>query len=191
MTKKSTNWANNPAFVPDNTTNKLILLFVMDKMEMPLTEDSIISICTSKNAWLKYMDCKDVLWQLVDVGYIAKTAIDDENRYNITFQGRNCLSNFFLKIPSSTREEITKFAKENRMDFKRAQEYVGTYFKNKDDSYTASLKIRNPLETQNLFELKVVLPSRKSAITATKKWKEKAPIIFETVYDMLDDDNNA
>ena len=125
------------------------------------------------------------MWKLLDVGYIAKTSTDDADRYNITYEGRNCLSNFFLKIPSSTREEITNFAKENRMDFKRAQEYVGNYFKNADGSYTVALKIKDPLEAQNLFELKVVLPSRKSAINATKQWKTCAPQIFENVYETL------
>lgn len=189
--KNSSNWLNNPVFVPDNTVNKLILLFIMDKMEIPLTEDSIIDICTSRNSWLKYMDCKDVMWQLLDVGYIAKTTTsDDENRYNITYEGRNCLSHFFLKIPSSTREEITTFAKTYRMDFKRAQEYAGTYFKNTDGSYTASLKIRDPLESQNLFEIKIVFPSRKAAIKATKKWKDNAPLIFENAYETLSDDSD-
>ena len=183
--KKSTNWLNNPVFVPDSTTNKLIFLFVMDKMEIPLTEDSIIDICTSRNLWLKYMDCKDVMWQLLDVGYIAKTSTGDGDRYNITYEGRSCLSNFFLKIPSSTREEITNFARENRLDFKRAQEYVGAYSKNNDGSYTTALKIKDPLEAQNLFEIKIVYSSRKSAINATKNWKNVAPQIYENVYETL------
>ena len=189
--KKTINWMNNPIFVPDNTTMKLILLFVMDKMEIPLTEDSIIDICTSRNAWLRYMDCKDCMWQLLEIGYLAKTNLGDCDRYNITYEGRNCLSNFYTKIPVSTREEITNFAKENRMDFKRAQEYVGNYFKNNDGSYTICLKIKDPLEAQNLFELKIVYPSRKSAIDATKKWKSVAPQIFENIYETLlseDDD---
>ena len=189
--RNNSNWLNNPVFVPDNTINKLIFLFVLDKMEIPLTEDSIIDICTSRNEWLKYMDCKDVMWQLLDVGYIAKTANEDVPRYNITNEGRNCLSNFYLKIPSSTREEITVFAKENRMVFKRAQEYTGTYYKNSDGSYTTALKIKDPLQAQNLFELKIVLQSRKSAVNATKKWREKAPSIYESVYETLcDDDTN-
>ncbi|MGN1212944.1 MAG: DUF4364 family protein [Christensenellales bacterium] len=189
--RNNSNWLNNPVFVPDNTINKLIFLFVLDKMEIPLTEDSIIDICTSRNEWLKYMDCKDVMWQLLDVGYIAKTANEDVPRYNITNEGRNCLSNFYLKIPSSTREEITVFAKENRMVFKRAQEYTGTYYKNSDGSYTTALKIKDPLQSQNLFELKIVLQSRKSAVNATKKWREKAPSIYESVYEILcDDDTN-
>lgn len=191
--RNNSNWLNNPVFVPDNTINKLIFLFVMDKMEIPLTEDSIIDICTSRNNWLKYMDCKDVMWQLLDVGYIAKTVNEDATIYNITHEGRNCLSlsNFYLKIPISTREEITAFAKENRMDFKRSQEYIGKYFKNNDGSYTTALKIKDPLQSQNMFEIKIVLPSRKSAVNATKKWQKKAPQIFENVYEILcDDDNN-
>ena len=188
--KKQTNWINNPIFVPDNTTMKLILLYVLEKMEIPLTEDSIIDICTSKNSWLRYMDCKDCMWQLLEIGYIAKTNAGEFDRYNITYDGRNCLSNFYLKIPSTTRDAISTFAKENRMEFKRAQEYVGNYFKNPDGSYTISLKIKDPLEAQNLFELKIVYPSRKSAIDATKKWKSTAPQIFEYVYDSLVPDEN-
>ena len=46
-----------PEFTPDETVNKLILLFVLDQMEIPLTENSIIDICTSRNDWLNYMEC--------------------------------------------------------------------------------------------------------------------------------------
>ncbi len=173
-------------FIADSTVNKLILLFVLDKMEIPLTENSIVAITTSRNSWLNYMDCKDVLWQLIEVGFVYKTVDKtSESRYNITYEGRNCLSHFFLKIPSSLREEITAFAKNNRMNFKRAQEYVGDYYKNPDGSHTAVLRIRDPLEPQSLFEIKLKLPTRHSAIIAVKKWKDKAPKIYENIYELL------
>ena len=38
-------------FEQDNTIHKLKLLFVLDKMEIPLTENNIIDICTSSNNW--------------------------------------------------------------------------------------------------------------------------------------------
>ena len=43
----------------DDTTKKLILLYVLDQMEIPLTEESIMAICTNKNDWLEYLDCKE------------------------------------------------------------------------------------------------------------------------------------
>ena len=59
-------------FVADNTVNKLILLWVLDKMDIPLTETSILEICTSQNDWVSYMDCKDLLYQLLTAKFIYK-----------------------------------------------------------------------------------------------------------------------
>ena len=179
-------------FVADSMINKLIFLFMLDKMEIPLTENSIIDICTNTNNWLSYMDCKDVMWQLLDVNFIYKTIdSESESRYNITLEGRNCLSHFFQKIPSSLREDITQFAKNNRMKFKRAQEYVGKYLKTKDGSYQCSLQIKDPLEGKNIFEMKINMPTNKLANKACSKWKEKAPVIYETIYELLSNENDT
>ena len=40
----------------DSSLNKLILLFVFDKMEVPLSENTVLDMCTSSNNWLAYMD---------------------------------------------------------------------------------------------------------------------------------------
>lgn len=175
------------SFVADDIVNKLILLFIFDKMEMPLTETSLIDICTNKNDWLNYIDYKNIMWQLQNVNLIYKT-VDSENesRYNITIQGRECLSHFFYKIPISLREEITLFAKNNRMQFKRNQEYVGKYLKNNDGSYTATLQIKDTLEGRSMFQVKISVPTCKQAINVCKNWKDKAPQIYEKIYDLVD-----
>ena len=38
----------------DSTTNKLILLFVFDKMETALTESTILDLCCYKNNWIDF-----------------------------------------------------------------------------------------------------------------------------------------
>ena len=54
----------------DNTQNKLLLLFVFDKMEIPLSENTLIDLCCQTNNWITYMDCKQALLQLIDLGLI-------------------------------------------------------------------------------------------------------------------------
>ena len=175
-------------FMVDSTTNKLKLLFLLEKMEIPLTENSIIDICTSRNTWLNYMDCKDVLWQLQEVGYIFKSeGENEEERYGITYDGRNCLSHFFQRIPQSLREEITNFARDNRMNFKRTQEYVSEYVKTQDGSYRVILKIKEPMIPQSLLEIKLKTPTRHTAIATCKKWQDNAPNVFEYIYDNVID----
>ncbi len=174
-----------PEFTPDETVNKLILLFVLDQMEIPLTENSIIDICTSRNDWLNYMECMLILADLIKVGFIYEDNTDDEARYGITNEGRNCLSYFFNRIPQSRREAISTFAKEKRMEFKRSQEYVSDYQKNEDGSYTITLRIKEPSLTSPLLEVKMRAPNRNSAVLTCKKWNEQAPNVFEYLYDTL------
>ena len=58
---------------------KLILLFTLDKMEFPLTENTIFDICYYRNNWISYMDCKDYLYKLVDANLIYKSEISQMN----------------------------------------------------------------------------------------------------------------
>jgi len=181
-------------FTPDLTTKKLILLFILDRIEIPLTENSIIDICTSRNNWLNYMDCKEILPQLINAKFIYKLDSQYEQdpkdiRYSITVEGRNCLSHFFSRIRQSTREEISEFAKLNRMVFKRSQEYLYDYFKNPDGSHSVVLKIKEPMLAQPMFEIKLKTSTRSMAVNAGKKWCNKAAQIYEFVFENLISDN--
>ena len=83
------------------------------------------------------------------------------------------------------REEITEFTKQNRMAFKRSQEYIADYEKIDDGSYNLNLKIRSPMASEPMFKLEFRAPSRATAINACKLWREKAPMIYESVYENL------
>ena len=182
-------FGENMDFEQENTISKLKLLFVLDKMEIPLTENNIIDICTSSNNWFTYLDVKEAMYELLNVKFICEEKIDgEETRYSITFDGRNCLSHFYYRIPQDIREKITNYAQENRMNLKRSQEYVSEYTKNSDGTYSVMLKIKEPILTSSLLEIKLKAPTRQSAVEASKRWTEKAPAIYENIYDSLLDD---
>ena len=173
-------------FVQDNTIQKIKLLFVLEKMEIPLTENNIIDICTASNNWFTYLDLKEALIELIQVGFIFENKIEnEENRYSITFDGRNCLSHFYYRIPKDIREKITAYAQDNRLNLKRSQEYISEYTKNDDGSYTVTLKIKEPESTASMLVLKLKVPNRQIALETTKKWTTKAPLIYENIYDNL------
>jgi len=173
--------------ITDPMECKLIILFTLDKMEFPLTENTILDICYCRNNWISYMDCKECLYKLVESNLIYKTSgKDGEERFNITYDGRNCLNHFYVKIPDYLREQITEYTKLNRMHFKRSQEYVSSFDKSEDGSYIVVLKIRSgTLQDEALFEIKIKAPSRQSAIEACKKWQEQAHNAYESIYELL------
>ena len=173
----------------DHTVYKLILLFVFDKMEVPLSENTILDMCTGSNNWIPYMDCKLVIKQLLDesnfIYHINANTAGAEPLYTITPEGRVCLAHFFIRIPSTLREEISEYVKQNRMNYRRKQEYFADYHKNADGSYTVILRIIDSV--QPVFEVKLNVPSRPTAKWIYKKWEEKAAQVYSTLYDMLVD----
>lgn len=170
----------------DAVTNKLIILSCLEKMEMPLTETSIIDICTVKNEWINYMDCLDLLYQLTEAKLIYKTECKEgEMRYNITFEGRECLSYFYSRIPASLYEEISQYCKQNRLLVKQSQEYYANYTDAEDGSYIVTMRIYENLISKPLFEINIKAPTRQSAEEACKKWRTSAPNIYEYIFENL------
>lgn len=170
----------------EKVRNKLILLFFMEKMEIPLTKNSILDICSLENDWISYMECVSMIIDLTEMNFIYKTEnVEHEELYSITYEGRNCLAQLYLRIPYTLREKITEYVKQNKLFVKTSQEYTTNYTKNEDGSYTVSLRIYEPMINSPMFEIKIKAPSRQSAIEAEQKWKKKAPIIYENVYENL------
>jgi len=131
------------------------------------------------------MDCKPILNTLLEHSFIYNVSNSGEPLYSITPDGRVCLADFFVQIPSSTREEISAFVKNNRVKYRKKQECEADYFMNKDGTYTVYLKILEP--SQPLLELKFVVPNRQTAKNIYKKWEEKAANVYATIYDNLVD----
>ncbi|MBQ7578989.1 MAG: DUF4364 family protein [Clostridia bacterium] len=167
--------------------SKLVLLFVFDKMEIPLTEETILDMCSSQNAWISYMLCKEDMAELLESGFIIISSNKSgEKYYSITTEGRMCLNYFFVNIPSSLREEISNYIKANRLSFRRKQEYFRDYSRNDDGSYTVLLKILDPAGSK--LELKLNVANRASAQDIYKKWENKASEVYGALYDILIDD---
>ena len=170
----------------DSSLYKLIILFVFDKMEAPLSENTVLDMCCSANNWISYIDCQPIINSLKDIGWISDIgSTQGEPLYSITPDGRVCLANFFVKIPASLREEIALFIRNNKIKYRRKQECTADYFMNKDGTYTVYLKILEP--SQPLMELKFVVPNRQIAKDIYKKWEEKAANVYSTLYDNLVD----
>lgn len=170
----------------DAVINKLIILSCLEKMEMPLTENSLIEICSVKNDWINYMDCLDLLFQLSQAKLIYKTECKEgEMRYTLTFEGRECLTYFYKKIPPDLRDQITEYCKTNRIYIKQAQEYYANYADADDGSYVVTLRIYESLISSPLFEIQVKAPTRQAAEEACKKWRQSAPSVYEYIFDNL------
>ena len=170
----------------ETSVNKLIVLFVFDKMETALSERTIVEMCTAGNNWLNYMDCMELLPKLLDDGFIClASSTDDEPLYTITSDGRESLHNFYINIPKSIRNEIDAFIKKNSGKLRNRQECKADYYQNADGTYTVFLKILAPV--QPMLELTFVVPDKKTAQNIYKNWECKASELYSAIYETLVD----
>ena len=169
----------------DSTLIKLILLYAMDKMDVPLEEDVLTDLCTGDHDWMNYMDCKDALAALEEVSFLQKKNQQNKITYSITPEGRMCLANFYTRIPISLREEINTSVKNDRMNYRRRQEYVSDYYRNSDQTYTVHLRILKPGGEGVLVELKMVVESLETAAFIYKNWQKRASTVYSALCDTL------
>ena len=170
----------------ETSVNKLIVLFVFDKMESALSERTILETCSAVNNWLNYMDCKELIPRLLEDGFICRiSSHEEEPLYTITSDGRDSLNNFYINIPKSIRDEISSFIKKNSGKLRNRQECKSDYYQNVDGTYTVFLKILAPV--QPMLELKFVIPDKKTAQNIYKNWECKASELYSAIYDTLVD----
>ncbi len=167
----------------ETSVNKLILLFVFDKMETALSERTIVDMCTAGNNWLNYMDCKELLPRLLEDGFICRIPSAEDALYTITSDGRESLNSFYINIPKSIRDEISVFVKKNSGKLRNRQECKSDYYQNVDGTYTVFLKILAPV--QPMLELKFVVPDKKTAQNIYKNWESKASELYSAIYETL------
>ncbi len=169
----------------DSTQNKLILLFVFDKMETALTESTILDLCCYKNNWIDFTNCKQTLYDIVTNGFVYKSVPmgGGEELYDLTAEGRWCLKNFYTRIPSSVRQLISDDIKKKRIDYRRRQDYIATYTKCPDGSYDVVLKIVEP--TKTTFEVKLNVMTRNIAKYLERSWQDKAANVYGKITEIL------
>lgn len=170
----------------ETSVNKLIMLFIFEKMVSALSEHTILEICTTENSWLNYMDCMELLPRLLEDGFICRSSSpEEEPLYTITSDGRDSLNNFYINIPKSLRDEISLYVKNNSGKLRNRQECKSDYFQNADGTYTVLLKILAPL--QPMLDLKFVVPDKKTAQNIYKNWEYKASDLYSAIYETLVD----
>ncbi|MFI3229524.1 MAG: DUF4364 family protein [Bacillota bacterium] len=168
----------------ETTNNKLLVLFLLDKLEIAISEQLLLEICSIENVWMPYFCCSQVLGELKEAKFIKYSKADGESDLlSLTSNGRQCLSAFFTDIPLSQRDDVTEFVKNKRVDYRKKQEFMADYRHNEDGTFTVRLKI---MEIANpMLDLKMTVESKALATDITAKWSKVAAEAYRGLCDLL------
>jgi DNA-binding PadR family transcriptional regulator len=165
-----------------STLYKLIVLYMLDKVNFPLTNERISDFILGMD-YTDYFTLQQVISELSETGLVYMTTIRNTSHYEITTQGKETLGLFENKISSSIKEEIQKFLQENRYELRNEVNTTADYYKSTIDEYIIRCQVKEG--NTNLIELNIAVPTAKQAERMCANWKENSQNIYAYIMKTL------
>lgn len=162
--------------------NKLLLLYIIDKSEIPLTNGEITEFVLENN-YMNYFLVQQFLSELTRSKFIEYSRKEEKERYTILKKGKLTLDYFIHRIPIKIKNDIDKKIEMKKEELKRKTQIIGDYFKKNKNEYVVNLKLVEKDST--LFSLCINVVSSKQAKMICDNWKSNPDKIYQEILNTL------
>lgn len=160
---------------PDsNTLYKLILLYMLDNLEFPLT-NSQISEFVLERGYTDYFTLQQTIYDLLSSDLIVSENVRNSTRYIITESGRETINMFGSKLSSAIKEDIQAFFQEKKYQLRKEIDLQADYYPI-DKEYMVHCMIREKKAT--LLELKLNVVTKEQAVHICDHWQKDSEDIY-------------
>ncbi|TAH59610.1 MAG: DUF4364 family protein [Methanosarcina mazei] len=157
---------------------KLVILYLLNKMGMPLTKSQITNAILENNL-IDFFTFQQCMSELEESGMIKQITYHKGQYFAITEEGIKTVGIFEQRISKNTSQIINDYILKNKESLRKESQVIAEYKKMGDKEYIVNLKvIENELV---LIELKLNVVSSKQAKQICEKWKN----FSENIYSQL------
>ena len=122
------------------TLYKLIILYMLKKVDFPLTNAQISEFVLDQE-YTTYFTLQQAISELVEAGLIRMETIRNTSQYYLTEDGDMTLGYFTQKISAPIREDIDRYIQENKMALRNEVAIVADYYKNTAGEYSVHCEV--------------------------------------------------
>ncbi|MDO4289097.1 MAG: DUF4364 family protein [Eubacterium sp.] len=163
--------------------DKLIILYVLDKIKTGITREQIALIIL-ENIQMGYFDVQLYLDSLMDEEYIRLYTLEDGKQVvTITAQGQEALKILKHQIPAYTIEMLDLYIDQNRDRIFKEVKVTGDYVKNNDGDYQVQLRLHE--NNIVLMELSINTPSKSQSQLLVDNWKKDTQNLYTSIIKVL------
>ena len=171
-------------FIHDMLDVKVLSLFVMARVNYPVTSNEVYELCYQDDC-LSYFDVCTAIPEMVKSGHLKEL---EEQKYEITDKGRadGSLTEDSIAFTVKQRAE-NAVAKYNRQI--RRSSFVKTQVIPRDGGdYSVIMALDD--EMGNLMTLELVAPDQRQAVRLGKLFEKKAEMVYNlTMAELLDEED--
>ncbi len=164
------------------TLYKLIILYMLNKVNFPLTNSQISTFFLEKE-YTNYFNLQQAISDLIDAGFIKMETIRNISYYSNTAQGDETLGYFSSQIPNGIVSDIISYISENKYELRNEVGTVSDYFKSTGGEYTVHCMVKEGKTT--LIDLNITVPTKDDAIKMCDNWKNASQEVYACVMKKL------
>lgn len=160
------------------TLYKLIVLYMLDKVDFPLTNAQISDFILDKG-YTTYFKLQQALSELAQSGFIREEATHSRTFYHLTEEGEETIRFFSGKISEAIRGDIDAFLKEKHYELKNEVAVKSDYFPGTGAEYVVRCQVIEG--GQPLIDLALTVPSEAEAQTIANNWNKKNQEVYARI----------
>lgn len=161
--------------------NKLILLYIFEKLSIPVSKNKITEIVL-KNNYMNYFTLQQYIDELMASEFISFVD-NNKKRLIISEKGKKVLSLFKNRINSEKVDSINELLKDEFKSIKNDITLEANYISEGDSLFL--IKISAYREHKIVLSLKVHTESEMSAKKICEKWNNSSNILFESLMSLI------
>lgn len=157
------------------TLYKLIVLFILDKVDFPLTNAQMTGFILDKE-YTNFFNIQQAISELKEAELVTAETIRNSTLYKITDTGRETLTFFGDDISDAIKKDIISYLKESKYDLRQEVSLLADYYPAKKNEYIAHCVAKE--RNSNMIELSLNVPSEELAISICNNWREKSQEVY-------------
>lgn len=164
------------------TLYKLIVLYMLDQVDFPLTKAQIFDFILEKE-YTNYFTLQQVTCELIDTGLVESKSLRNSSHLKITEEGRNTLHYFKGRISDAIKADINAYFKDKELELRNEVSIQASYYKVTSGEYVAELTAKE--KTIDLLSLKVTMPTEEAVAHICENWQKKNQEIYAYLMENL------
>ena len=164
------------------TLYKLIVLYMLDKVDFPLTTSQISEFILDKG-YTTYFRLQETLSELTDSELLKIETTHNRTLYRLTETGADTIHFLSNKISPEIRTEIDDFLKEKQYDLKEEVAVKSDYYLKTDHQFEVQCQIVE--NGSSLIDMRITVPTEKEAKAIVNNWNLKNQEMYASLLSQL------
>ena len=161
---------------------KLIILYMLDKVDFPLTNSQISEFILNEG-YTTYFKLQQAISELTESGFVREESTHSRTFYHLTEEGAQTVHFFKNDISPAIQKDIDTFLHDKQYELRNEVSVKSDYYRNVHGEYSVCCKV---IEREvPLIELTLNVPTENEAASVANSWHQKNQEIYAFITQKL------